>query len=101
MTLAGGALAISVTFVHDIAPNPRHTEWLSRSWGAFAISLGLIFVSFLSSQYAIARRIKEWDKKDVFHWDVWRWLTRFLNLLAGAAFIFGVACLLRFATLNI
>jgi hypothetical protein len=101
MTLAGGALGISVTFVHDIAPNPKHTGWLSWSWVFFAISLALIFVSFLASQYAIGRRIKEWDDKKVFPWNLWGMATRFLNLLSGAAFIAGVICLVRFAALNI
>lgn len=31
MTLAAGALGVSIAFVHDIAPDPVHVSWLG--WG--------------------------------------------------------------------
>jgi hypothetical protein len=101
MTLAGGGLAISITFVHEVAPHPVHKGWLAWSWGLLALSLGLIFLSFLASQYAISRRIKEWDKHPVWGWNVPGWMTATLNLLSGGAFIAGVVCLVRFAWFNI
>lgn len=39
MSLAGGALAISITFVHEVAPKPSHKHWLAVSWGLLALSL--------------------------------------------------------------
>jgi hypothetical protein len=102
MTLAGGALGISLAFVHQVAPNPTHKGWLAWSWGLLALSLLLIFASFLASQWAILRQIKERDGQEVWpRWDVPGWMTTTLNLTSGAAFIMGVACLVRFAWFNV
>jgi hypothetical protein len=101
MTLAGGALAISITFVHNVAPHPKEKGWLAWSWGLLAVSLLLIFASFLASQQAILREIAKRDKRPVSRWDMWGGATTAINLLSGAAFIAGVACLVRFAWGNI
>jgi hypothetical protein len=101
MTLAGGALAISLTFVHQVAPQPTHKPWLAVSWALLALSLLLIFGSFLASQQALLRQIKQHDKKPVSRWDVPGWMTTILNVASGAAFVVGVACLVRFAWFNI
>src|SRR5262245_49255997 len=55
VTLAGGALAISITFLEKVAPHPvpKDTVWiLWVSWGSFVVSLLAILVSMLTSQRA-------------------------------------------------
>ena len=101
MTLSGGALAISLTFIHDVAPHPTHKGLLAWSWGLLALSLLLILVSFVASQYAILRRIKEEDGLPVSRWNLPSGATVALNFASGAAFIAGVACMVRFAWFNI
>ena len=101
MTLAGGALGISLAFVHQVASNPTHKNWLAVSWGLLALSLLLIFGSFLASQQTILREIRLRDKRKVWRWDIPGWATTTLNVTSGAAFIMGVVCLVWFAWLNI
>jgi len=100
MTLAGGALAISLTFIHDVAPHPRHKGWLGWSWLLLAVSLLLILVSFVASQYAIARQIRQIDGLNVSRWNVPSRMTAGLNFASGMAFIAGVLCMVRFAWVN-
>jgi len=102
MTLAGGALGISVAFVHQVAPNPTHKTWLAWAWGLLAVSLLLIFLSFLASQQTLLREINQRDNKTVWpSWDMPGRATTLLNLASGAAFIGGIVCLVRFAWFNI
>jgi hypothetical protein len=54
MTLAGGALGVSIAFIHDVAPKPEHKWLLGVAWSLFALSLLLILASFLTSQRAIS-----------------------------------------------
>jgi hypothetical protein len=55
MTLSGGALAISITFIHDIAPSPLATTIyrLIFAWGAFGLSITAILISQLTSCWAL------------------------------------------------
>jgi hypothetical protein len=102
MTLAGGALGISLAFVHQVAPHPTHKAWLAWTWGLLAVSLLLIFLSFLASQQTLLREIKKRDKRRVWpSWDMPGWATTILNVASGAALITGVVCLVRFAWFNI
>jgi hypothetical protein len=117
MTLAGGALALSITFIHEIAPHPKHHGWLAASWSALALSLLLVFVSFLASQQvlltelancddAIKRALaKERGEPDppplVPKTDLAGPMTTWLNYLAGGTFIAGVLLLVRFALYNL
>jgi hypothetical protein len=56
MALSGGALGISLAFIHDVALHPHRKGWLEVSWGSLAASLLLILVSFLTSQSALSPR---------------------------------------------
>jgi hypothetical protein len=99
MTLSGGALAVSITFIHDVAPHPRHKWVLGISWACFAASLLVILLSFLTSERAIVRMVGQLDD-DVDrisreHWTDW------LNWGAAGAFILGVVFLVIFAWLNL
>jgi hypothetical protein len=117
MTLAAGALGLSITFIHEIAPKPTHHRWLATSWGLLAASLLLVFVSYLASQRVLMHEIGDCDeaiakalakerdepapaprqKKR----DLAGPLTTWLNYLAAGVFVTGVALLVRFALYNL
>ena len=55
LTLAAGALGLSITFIHDIVPkyDENTVIWLIYSWFGFISSMILTLVSFQTSQQAI------------------------------------------------
>ena len=59
MTLAAGALVLSVTLLKDLAPDPspQAVAQLKAAWVFFAGSLGMIVASFLLAQFAQLRQI--------------------------------------------
>jgi hypothetical protein len=106
MSLSGGALAISITFVHNVAPDPTNRGLLTTSWFLFAGSLLLILISFLTSQAAILNQIGELNGRGAADRSWWkRWLnagvwTTVLNFLSAGAFVAGVIFLVLFARVN-
>lgn len=100
LTLAAGALGISIAFVNDVAPNPRATGWLAASWVLLALSLICVLLSFMAAQSAI-----RWEIDHLY--DVPRperpHPRRTPRLNAGAAwtFVVGVLALAVFALLNL
>jgi hypothetical protein len=106
MTLAGGALGLSVTFIHEIVarPVPCSVVWLGLAWGCLALSLLAILVSILTSQHALRLAIKQVDDQTVHR--VHRpggWLsgvTEGLNVTAALALVLGLMFLVVFALLN-
>jgi hypothetical protein len=50
--LAGGALALSITFLHDIAPDPVHQGRLAIAWTSLWVALIASMFSFLASDSA-------------------------------------------------
>lgn len=98
MTLSGGALGISLAFIHDVSPHPHHEGWVAVSWTLLAASLLLILTSFLTSQGALLSAINRLDRGEKNpHIQRFAQTTVALNWLSGAAFVGGVACLVRFA----
>ena len=53
LTLSGGALLLSMTFVKDIASKPHNTWTLFISWLLLAIAISSMLVSLLTSQSAL------------------------------------------------
>ncbi len=99
MTLSGGALAISITFIHEVARKPRHVWVVGIGWGFFAVSLLLILWSFLTSERAIVKMVKQLDDEVE---EIPRGkLTDRLNWLSAGAFVVGVVFLVSFACLNV
>jgi hypothetical protein len=99
MALSGGALGISIAFIHDVAHNPRHKWVVGVAWAFFAASLLLILLSFLSSERASVRMVTQIDE-DVDEIPRGK-VTDFLNWGSAGAFILGVVFLVLFAWLNI
>lgn len=65
LTLAGGALAISLTFLEKIAPEPVHGSWilLGASWFLFIAAVLAGFFAIFFSRKAICRQIEIIDEE--------------------------------------
>jgi len=106
LTLASGALGISLVFVHDVAPHPRNTAWLGWSWAMFGLSLLCVVASLLTSQSALRHAIQAIDDEEADAYDTadqsrYASWTAGLNISAGATFLGGVAFLIVFAFHNL
>jgi hypothetical protein len=100
MTLAGGALGVSLAFIRDIAPRPRHEWVLVVTWSFLTVSLLLIFASLMTSQKGLLNSIKELDEKKVTGGGAGK-ATGWLNVVAGASFGVGVGFLAAFTVANL
>ena len=99
MTLSGGALGISIAFIHNVAPHPKDKWVIGTSWTFFAASLLLILVSFLTSERAIVRMVTQHDggTEEIPRGK----LTDYLNWASASAFVIGVTFLVSFALVNV
>jgi multisubunit Na+/H+ antiporter MnhB subunit len=105
LTLAAASLALSVTFAHDITPQPAEGTWklLLGAWAALLVSLVSIVLSFLTSQRVLRQAIEALDRPgdaappSPSHAA---WLTEILNGLAGGALVGGLAVLGWYALAN-
>jgi hypothetical protein len=101
MTLSGGALALSITFVHEVAPNPTNTGLLGLAWGFFAASLACVFASLLTTQGTLVGRIAAIDANKPWGFSLLGTVTTILGVLAGVTFLIGLVMLSMFAHHNI
>lgn len=107
LTLAAGALALSLTFINQVAPHPKSNSifFLVSAWSLFCISLCLTLISFLTSQ-AACRRYREildadiLEKSDNSENIPARW-TNWLNYLSISFFILGIVFLIIFSATNL
>jgi hypothetical protein len=100
VTLAGGALAVSISFVHDLAPHPRHGWLMGVAWSGFCVSLLLILGSYLTSIGAHDAIIEQIDQRAATIKPPRR-LTTWLNRGAAGFLVFGVVWLVIFAWFNV
>ena len=110
ITLSGGALGLSLTFIEKIAPNPsQSTIWLlGLSWFSLLATLLISLTSHLTSQSAMRRQrdilaleldddtLPEDAKKNSMSG-----ITNGLNILAMVFFSLGVVFLCTFTLLNL
>lgn len=103
MTLAAGALGLSIVFVHDLAPHPDGVPILAVAWALFAASLLAILVSFLFSQGALRREITALDEGKVLSTPggIPGRVTFCLNIAGAITLILGIASLVTFAIINV
>lgn len=110
LTLTAGGLALSITFLEKIAPNPLpETLWLiGCSWGCFITSLFAILASFQTSQWACCRQRDILDHKLMGtpgqNWDEgnrWSAYTHRLNITSYACLLAAVLFLACFSWRNI
>lgn len=110
LTLAAGALALSMTFLEKVVPIAQATTlWsLASSWAAFGLSIFLILFSFLTSQWACIRQRaildKEWlpgpDERSSER-NNWTTATTILNVGSIFSFAVGVIFLCYFSFANL
>jgi hypothetical protein len=107
LTLSGGALGLSLTFLDKITPasGATHLGWLFWSWATLAGSIVIVFAGVHLSDRAINRYIDALDDNqrtgaDANRRNPWAGLTSMLNHLASALLIAGIVCLCAFVYLN-
>jgi hypothetical protein len=105
--LSAGTLALSITFLKDIAPKPNGVCHLCTSWAFLAVSLFTIMISFLGSQHAMRRqrRIIDADalrqKRARGQRNVWAIAVTVLNWASVVLFALGVVFMVVFASMNL
>jgi preprotein translocase subunit SecE len=107
LLLAAGALALSITFINQIAPNPKPVSiyFLIVAWVLFCTSLLSTLISFLTSQVACRKQRdilddKIADKSNNKDNRATSWTNR-LNYFSITFFILGVVSLIIFSALNL
>lgn len=107
LTLASGALGLSITFIKQIAPHPKSQSiyFLIAAWTFFSFSILSTLISFLTSQAACRRQREILDqdisekehenKNNATYWTNW------LNYLSIAFFISGIIFLIVFSIFNL
>jgi hypothetical protein len=98
--LAGGALGVSIAFVHEIAPKPEHTWVLGAAWALFAAALALNLFSFLTQERASRKMLRLMEDQTTTEIEEGK-ITDWLNWLAAGSLLGGVAFLVAFAVLNL
>ena len=102
VTLSGGALALSLTFIHDIAPHPRQLWLAGTAWFLLALSLVFIFFSLFMSQKAIRDMIDQLDAgTDPGRLGPAATWTVGLNIASAATLVLGLVFLAAFALINL
>lgn len=107
MVLAGGTLAISLTFVKEVVGSPKAGTvcYLTFAWIFLAVSIVSILTSMLTSQCALRRAISQIDRRQEVElrqlpggWATW--IALGLNMSSCIAFVLGVLLLGWFAIAN-
>ena len=109
LTLSGGALALSITFIDKISKKPAIETlcWLKISWICLVLSLLTALLSLVTSQAAIRENRNELDlayTENRGPKEFSRRFTNFTNYLNWGSlllFITGIALLCYFSLLNI
>ena len=107
LTLAAGALALSITFINQIAPLPKadSMHWLIIAWSSLCLSLLSTLISFLTSQVACRKQRDILDakiarKEESENNKAASWTNR-LNYFSIAFFILGIIFIIVFASINL
>ncbi len=97
LTLSSGTLALSATFLHDIAPNPVGCSvgLLVASWIFLVVAIVAIVVSYLSSQQAHRATMGDKDASRPTN------VTRALTYFAGEGSVGGIVLFAIFALVNL
>ncbi len=109
LTLASGALGLSITFIKQIAPHPKSQSiyFLVAAWVFFSFSILSTLISFLTSQNACRRQRdildqnQQTSKKELeSNNNAANW-TNWFNYLSIAFFILGIFLLIIFSVFNL
>jgi hypothetical protein len=106
MTLSGGALGLSITFLKDIIGQSAiaSIQRLELSWICLSFSLSSILASMLFSQWALRKAITQVDDGKVGDGRAgggFSILTGALNVISGLSCVAGIVLLAWFSLANI
>ena len=106
MTLSGGALGLSVTFLKNIIGDSKRVSVyrLEASWICLTLSLLSILASMLFSQWALRNAVKQVDTGTIGKGRAGGYLsfsTAFLNVVSGLLCVAGIMLLAWFSLANI
>lgn len=114
LTLAAGALGLSLAFIRQISPEPQ--SWsipvLAIAWAGFCLSILSTLISFLTSQQACSRQLQilearyvpeegEASLKEANNKNTPATWTRWFNYLSIVFFVVGVVLLAVFSIFNL
>jgi hypothetical protein len=105
-TLSAGALGLSITFIHEIAPTPRgETIWLMIvAWSGFGLALLVTLFSFLLSQSAMRkqRELLDEDYKGIQNPEGRpSWTAKVTNILNWSSIVFFTVGVISLATFTV
>lgn len=106
LTLASGALGLSILFVEKIAPLPQWTLLLAASWIAFAVCILACLLAILLAQASmirlaeINRNLYELGPEGTDTTNSFADRVGYLNWIALTSFILGVLLFVLFAAAN-
>ncbi len=98
LTLAAATLALSITFLHEIAPAPKPgTTWaVLAAWMFLGGAILATFLSIGTGIVGLGRAIRDFDdnrtKKLARPGGTWAHATDVLNVASGACFTLGSPC---------
>lgn len=97
VAVSSGAMVLSVTFLHDLAPKPTTASMIPLwvGWGGLLLCLVLIIISMLTGQRALELALEE--RKEVTRFST---ITTWLNVTSAIALILGLGGLAGFAHVN-
>ncbi|PLS80214.1 MAG: hypothetical protein CYG59_09185 [Chloroflexi bacterium] len=107
LTLAGGALGISFTFVEKFAPQAQETPLLGWSWFCLSVAVVACLISYLVAQSAFRaeqkalNRMRRGDRSAHHASKGWSRATQVMNYIAFIGFIVGLTLLGRFVYINL
>jgi len=105
VTLAAGALALSITFLHDIAPHPVQKVWLYASWSLLFVSLAFMLTVFILSIHVFEKVIDvlgaEYQKKEAKRPKRLICCLKWLEWISFASLILGSIFFAVFALVNL
>ncbi len=105
LTLSGGALLLSMTFVKEIAAKPYNAHLLVWSWLLLAAAICMMLLSLLASQSALRRARAILDERlsqpQTSCRNCWARITHILNIASIVAFIAALVFLVLFVSANV
>lgn len=106
LTLSGGALGISFTFLKDIVgDNPiAEPAFLIWAWTLWAGSIFCVLFSYFLSHLSLRTAITQVDNDTIYEQKpggVWARWTALLNISGAILFVLGVLTLTYFASVNV
>ncbi len=105
LTLSGGALGITISFVKNVIKGkPLASEFLFTSWVCWGISLACVLYSFYSSALALRKAVVQLDANTIRAQKpggLFDKATEVLNFGSGGLFLAGTFLFVLFAFKNL